>query len=1807
MSRYSLPTDIMNLYGLNENQGGQSQSSGDQDVYAKGRDALYGGGQMGNMMGAANMMGATNMMGGFGGMGFSHGGSVDALLNHYRRAYKSGGHPPFDKGFDYNPSMQMYYDLINSGKMTPQAAAGYVGNFSHEANMKGALDPAAVEMNKPANTAGIGMAQWTNNRINGHISPDIGRRHDLETYAAGAGKPWQDQNVQTGFFNQERQDNDWVRKQDLKVQSQPDIQSATSAVGKYYERPNPAALRESMPSRQAFAQGVDQRANGWTNGTIFQNYQTPNTSQNVVAQIKQDAAPPQTMMASNIAGGKPAGLGNPIQPAGMSDGAPGMDRANAAVAPDSNNVPLPPSRPAEFGPSNIDWKPPLEIQHQDHPDMDASVDFGPDSGGADSALDDLSDMYRGGRIGFSDGGVPDEKSQEEFLKRELAGSAPQYVPENDFPARAANAVETADRYVSKLDGSAPRSASEILQSAIPADPNQVSKDAMAQWRGGDRMGAVETMMSMPQTGMFIGPKATGYNHAAAERAQQLKDGTATGEHWSGGAGQGDLFNDLQSGPIGPQTPRDVTAQTGMHEWNPGDWWGEISDKDAKYNYDAALNAHASKIRNEFIAADPSKANDPNYALDRIAQSARRQGWQTTVGAVLDHPELYDNYGHLRDTPLRFLPEQPNGANWNGAYTPSKNLIEINPRMAASAEEQRSTLLHELMHGIQTHEGRYNGIKAKGVVQNPAWKRWDTMAKSDPVLMGYLEHERSPEVRDALNTMFDNYRREHPSQPLGSWNPHYREYFANATQQDPALRQLQAYKDQLDYMGVPLREPPKKLDKHSSYAQDSAETQARNVQSRMGMDEAELAANHPRDTLRDSSHAAKPMRYDDIVWRDKKGVLRGGGPKDERVYSDNGIETWHGSPYVFDEFNLDHIGRGSGAQAYGHGVYTADDPNIARGYRASLSLSPGDRRRFGEAPIRDVHEAILNRADNVPIDKAQKYYDRAAALEEYMYRGDPIAVRDAAEAGQLSPDAAKWLERVGGRLQSPGGLYRLRVNADPAKFLDYHGTMAMNDPLRERLDALSTAGLQSGDEWGFKEARKAHDAVRNPELTGGDYYDALQRLLGTSDEAQAAAGTPKGIHRQDAAASKFLSDSGVPGNVIHEYHDDPPNRVIFDPRLIDILKRYRDGGRVGFAEGGVPDERSQEEFLKKELAGSLPQSNEAEGLRTGERLGLMAGAFAPGSGVASASGYYPSVDHPSGFEPSAKQDWNEGRYFDAGVKAAGALGDAAYAAPVVGPAIGGALKAPMAMKAAMAIAPAARGAGKLAKAAQEGAAEEKMAAGAADAAGSAASAAPASDGLVFKPAAPRIIRPEEMSTQTIRNVLEGNGYENIPSSAGFHHLLDQPAQFRTFSQLRDEFQNALDAHFALSPKDKARHSREVADQVREMIGEGSSGKPLSLTSQNAKLQKAGKEALDWDGVGVETNGVSLSPALRWGRLKTCANDPACIKECIGKTANQAYMQGGGEDIYGLLNEEKGTHNVPRVNQLARSILMFQRPDLFATRLSDQIAGHKGMAASEGNMLGMRLNTYSDLPIDVWAPFMRAHPDVQFYDYTKLKNTLKPGVHPDNYHLTYSSTGGSSDHVYNPNQNWSGHMGMEDRLRRGDNVAMVFSHGDALPNILHSEETGRSYRVISGDDHDFRPLDQQPKGEEGVVIGLKNKNTRTKKRTDVRANHVDSGGFSTEFDPKYQRQPQREITRGPRKGTMVDGDLMRDDNGDLIQTNFEAVMPDQRKYRKVQQTYRKGGAVKYEHFMQRFHNHDHYADTGRTTHPEWYEIDQDQGKA
>jgi hypothetical protein len=92
----------------------------------------------------------------------------------------------------------------------------------------------------------------------------------------------------------------------------------------------------------------------------------------------------------------------------------------------------------------------------------------------------------------------------------------------------------------------------------------------------------------------------------------------------------------------------------------------------------------------------------------------------------------------------------------------------------------------------------------------------------------------------------------------------------------------------------------------------------------------------------------------------------------------GAIVWHGSPHKFDKFDSSKIGTGEGAQAYGHGLYLAESPDVAGSYKTALTGSPlrfqsgGKTYAPGESKAADFVLQISGKGTGrLPANKALK--------------------------------------------------------------------------------------------------------------------------------------------------------------------------------------------------------------------------------------------------------------------------------------------------------------------------------------------------------------------------------------------------------------------------------------------------------------------------------------------------------------------------------------------------------------------------------------------------------------------------------------------------------------------------------------------------------------------------------------------------------------------------------------------------------------------------------------------------------------------
>lgn len=241
-----------------------------------------------------------------------------------------------------------------------------------------------------------------------------------------------------------------------------------------------------------------------------------------------------------------------------------------------------------------------------------------------------------------------------------------------------------------------------------------------------------------------------------------------------------------------------------------------------------------------------------------------------------------------------------------------------------------------------------------------------------------------------------------------------------------------------------------------------------------------------------------------------------------------IPAWHGSPHDFDEFKLDKIGTGEGAQAYGHGLYFAENPAVAKRYQEQLSLP-------------SVNGQVVSHPDLLIAEFARAKLD--GKLSEYIkFAENSIAQWSAKKAsGKVSPEFADAQIRKNqteldlmkqaetSKVASSGRLYRTELDVELEDLLDWDKPLSQQGEIGQKALAV------------FERMGIAQDGRFKPDTLAGIKDVAAQKYGRDSF----------------AASSRALREAGIPGI---RYLDQgsrgagqgSSNYVIFDDSLVKIL-------------------------------------------------------------------------------------------------------------------------------------------------------------------------------------------------------------------------------------------------------------------------------------------------------------------------------------------------------------------------------------------------------------------------------------------------------------------------------------------------------------------------------------------------------------------------------------------------------------------------------------------------------------------------------
>lgn len=418
----------------------------------------------------------------------------------------------------------------------------------------------------------------------------------------------------------------------------------------------------------------------------------------------------------------------------------------------------------------------------------------------------------------------------------------------------------------------------------------------------------------------------GYWHDPADQTSDMEFNQIIGEvgvrgmdAWDENWTRSNLRNIALQMEMGGKTPEEIRAATGWERGADREWRYEIPDLTAKDG--------AAALVEEKRAA---------------AQKAGARVFDVALLDLVDAPDLFKAYSRLKGLKVEFGELPPKVG---GYFSPAEDLIRLPFDENITTDRARLTLVHEIQHAIQEIEGFTKGAevsrmptKGKALWQamgelrrlrdNPDWQEYkavydeidriyDDEAAKARREKGITEEEDDAEL-DRLSKRQEELEKRPAVQAVFAEEKRlmkiygYSEYDGSVWD---AIRNASESPDDPRFAEVTTFNPDYQME---AYRRVGGEVEARNAARRAYMSPEDRAKKLLRDT-------------EDV-------------PRSEQTRNGEFYQVaYHGSPYLFDKFSLDHVGEGVRAQWYGWGMYFSLDKNVARQYASNLYNASGEAR------------------------------------------------------------------------------------------------------------------------------------------------------------------------------------------------------------------------------------------------------------------------------------------------------------------------------------------------------------------------------------------------------------------------------------------------------------------------------------------------------------------------------------------------------------------------------------------------------------------------------------------------------------------------------------------------------------------------------------------------------------------------------------------------------------------------------------------------------------------------------------------------
>lgn len=290
---------------------------------------------------------------------------------------------------------------------------------------------------------------------------------------------------------------------------------------------------------------------------------------------------------------------------------------------------------------------------------------------------------------------------------------------------------------------------------------------------------------------------------------------------------------------------------------------------------------------------------------------------------------------------------------------------------------------------------------------------------------------------------------------------------------------------------------------------------------------------------------------------------------EQVPGLMGATAYHGTPHTIrGKFDISKVGTGEGAQAYGHGMYFAENPAVAKQYQKDLSNFYEPYVQYGKEKIagQSLSDVDLNVYKYLEMGKKQ--------AGQFPHNTQYYAKKIAEEANDL--EALKKLQEQPdikfGEQFNRGNLYKVDIpDKDIPNMLDWDKPLHEQSPqVKKALESLiQNPNTTGAAPWTFKDAIETMNAaphtreIASINPTGAEIYKMLGKSNMVGNKASGQAEASNVLNSLGIKGIRYL-DEGSRGNYKARttYKGEPYGDIIsFNTKgqLDDYIKQKKEEG------------------------------------------------------------------------------------------------------------------------------------------------------------------------------------------------------------------------------------------------------------------------------------------------------------------------------------------------------------------------------------------------------------------------------------------------------------------------------------------------------------------------------------------------------------------------------------------------------------------------------------------------------------------------